>query len=262
MYYRKGIIALLVILAASCSVIRKTADEAESEPQTVREVEPVTLTGFKATGNEPFWAIEIEFGNVLKFTSLTEEFPEFNFPVTEPERVDGLSFVRYSARSYNAETVVEITREDCIDTMKGNRFPYRVEVSLKRHRDDDFTVFRGCGQYLGTYRLNDIWVLEKIDGEPVDIPESRKKPNMEVDLAGRTISGYGGCNRYQGRAELVNNVLVTGNIMSTKMACIDTQEIEDRFLKTISSQTLEFVIDEEGMRMTDGETELFFSRAE
>ena len=85
---------------------------------------------------------------------------------------------------------------------------------------------------------------------------------MKVDLAGRTVFGYGGCNRYHGRAELVNNVLVTGNILSTKMACIDTQEIETIFLKTISSQTLEFEIDDEGMRMTDGKTELFFSRAE
>ncbi|TVR75703.1 MAG: META domain-containing protein [Marinilabiliales bacterium] len=262
MDYKKGIIVLLVILTAGCSVLRKTADEADSEPQTVGEVEPVTLTGFKATGNEPFWALEIEFDNLLKFTSLTEEFPEFTFPATGPERVDGLSFVRYSARTYNANTVVEISREECIDTMKGNRFPYRVSLSLKRTRDDDFTVFRGCGQYLGRYRLNDIWVLEKIDGEAVDIPESRQKPTMEVDLAGMTISGYGGCNRYHGKAGLVNNTLVTGNIMSTKMACLDTQEVENRFLKTISSQTLEFEIDEEGLRMTDGETELFFTRAE
>ncbi|MFO7924055.1 MAG: META domain-containing protein [Bacteroidales bacterium] len=262
MVIKKFIIALLVIISAGCSGIRRTADEKVSEPQTAQEVEPVTLTGFRATGNEPFWALEIEFGNVLNFTSLTEEFPEFIFPATDPERVDGLSLVKYYARTYNAQTVVEISREECTDTMKGNRFPYRVEVSLKRTRDDDFTVFRGCGQYLGTYRLNDIWVLEKIDGVAIDIPESKRRPTMEVDLAGRTISGYGGCNRYNGRAELVNNLLVTGNILSTKMACLDTQEIEDRFLKTISSQTLEFAIDDKGMQMTGGETELFFIRAE
>ena len=262
MKYRKGIIALLVILTAGCSAARRAADDGAGESGMGGEVEPVTITGFKATGNEPFWAIEIEFGNVFRFTSLTEDYPEFTFPATEPEKVDGLAFVRYTARTYNAETVVEISREECIDTMKGNRFPYRVDVSLKMTRDDDFTVFRGCGQYLGTYRLNDIWVLEKIDGKPVDIPESRNKPDMTIDLAGMTIYGYGGCNRYHGRAELVNNTLVTGNIMSTKMACIDTQEIENRFLKTISSQTLEFGIDETGLTMTDGETELFFSRAE
>ncbi len=262
MEYRKGIIALLVILTTGCSSTRRVADEGAVEPPAAQEVEPVTLTGFKATGNEPFWAIEIEFGNVLKFTSLTEDYPEFTFPVTEPERVDGLSVVKYSARTYNAETVMEISREECTDTMKGTRFPYRVDVSLKRTRDEDYTIFRGCGQYLGTYRLNDIWVLEKIDGKPVEIPESRKMPNMEVDLAGRTISGYGGCNRYHGRAELVNNLLVTGSLMSTKMACIDTQDIENKFFSALSGKTLKFSIDEDVLTVTDGETELVFKRLE
>ncbi len=256
MITRKALIAMLAIVSAGCSVLRKTAEE------PVYEVEPITITGFKATGNEPFWALEIEFDNVLRFTSLTEEFPELTFHMPHAERNEDLSVVKYTTRTYNAETKVVILREECTDTMKGTRFPYTVTVSLRRSHNDDFTVFRGCGQYLGTYRLNDIWVLEKIDGEPVDIPQSRQKPTMKIDLAGRTVLGYGGCNRYHGRAELVNNVLVTGNILSTKMACIDTQEIENRFLKTISSQTLEFEIDDEGMRMTDGETELFFSRAE
>jgi heat shock protein HslJ len=256
MVNRKILIALLVIVSAGCSGIRKTAEE------PAHEVEPVTVIGFKATGNEPFWSLEIEFDNVLRFTSLTEEFPGFTFHIPHPESNEDVSVVKYSTRTYNAETEVVISREECMDTMKGDLFPYTVTVSLRKNHNEDFTVFRGCGQYLGTYRLNDIWVLEKIDGHPVDIPQSRQKPTMKVDLAGRTVFGYGGCNRYHGRAELVNNVLVTGNILSTKMACIDTQEIETIFLKTISSRTLEFEIDDEGMRMTDGKTELFFSRAE
>ena len=247
---------MLVIVSAGCSVLRKTAEEPDNE------VEQITITGFKATGNEQFWAMEIEFDNLLRFTSLTEEFPEIEFQMPQPEKSDDPSVIKYSTRTYNAQAEVIILREECTDNMKGTRFPYTVTFSLRRSPDDVFTVFRGCGQYLGTYRLNDIWVLEKIDGKPVEIPQSRQKPTMKVDLAGRTVSGYGGCNRYHGRAELVNNVLVTGNILSTRMACIDTQEIENRFLKTISSQSLEFEIDDKGLHMTDGETELFFSRAE
>ena len=253
---------MLVIITAGCSGARRAADEGAGDPPAVQDVEPLTLTGFRATGNEPFWALEIEFDNVLRFTSLTEEFPEFTFRTPDPERIDGLSAVKYSTRTYDAETKVEISREECTDTMKGTRFPYRVNVSLKRIRDNDFTVFRGCGQYLGTYRLNDIWVLEKIDGEAVDIPESRRKPTMEVDLAGKTVFGFGGCNRYHGRAELVGDKLVTGNIISTKMYCLDTQEVENQFLRTITGKSLDFSIEEETLHLDDGDTVLTFRRAD
>ncbi len=255
------IIVLLVVITAGCSGIRKTADERTGEPQTIQEVEPVTPAGFKATGNEPFWALEIEFDNILKFTSLTEKYSEFTFPETGAERPNDLSLVKYRAKTYNAETEILIEREKCQDTMKDTIFPYSVTVSIRRSNDDTFKDFKGCGRYLGPYRLNDIWTLQEIDGKPLDIPGTREKPFLEIDLVNKVIYGYGGCNKFHGRAELVNNILVTGSILSTKMACLDTQHIEDRFLRVISAKSLRFEINGNVMHMTDGETELHFRRA-
>ena len=262
MKYRKVLIALLVIISAGCSGARKAADERVGEPQTVHEVEPLTLTGFKATGNEPFWGLEIEFQNVLKFTSLTEEYTELTFHMPDPDRPGDLSLITYSAKTYNAEMEVVISREECRDTMKDTLFPYAVTVSVRPDHTGDYTVFRGCGRYLGNYRLNDIWTLEKINGEPIDIPDSSQYPTLEIDLANKVIFGYGGCNRFHGRGELVSNNLVTGNLLSTKMACPDTQDIEDRFLKTLTGKRLNFTISDDTMVMTDGKTELFFKRAD
>ncbi len=244
-----------MIIAMGCGGIRDIAEE------PAKEIEPLTVTGFRATGHEPFWELEIEFDNLLKFSSLTDRYPELTFHMPDPDMPGNLSLVKYSAKTYNAEAEVAISREECKDTMKGDLFPYTVTISVRRNHFDQYTVFRGCGRYLGTYRLNDIWILKKIDSDPIDIPDSRKYPRLEVDLSGKTITGYGGCNKFHGRAELVNNNLVTGNIISTRMACIDTQEIENRFLETLSGKTLEFSIIEDTMKMTDGETELIFRRA-
>lgn len=229
------------------------------KPVTVAK--PVTPAGFRATGNEPFWGLEIYFGNMIRFTSLTEEYPELSFSMPDPEREGDLSVVNYRLKSDTDEAIVTISREECTDTMKGDLVPYRVSVSISRGQTEDRTVFMGCGQYLDSYRLNDIWILEKIDGSPVEIPGSRQHPRLEVDLAGRTIYGFGGCNRFQGRGELVNNTLVTGNIISTKMYCEDTQETENRFMRTLTGKTLEFTFTDDGLVLTDGETKLTFSRA-
>ena len=234
----------------------------KEKPVFVKEVEPIMKTGFRATGNEPFWGLEIEFQNVLKFTSLTEEYPELTLHMPDPGRPGDLSLITYSAKTYNAEMEVAISREECRDTMKDTIFPYAVTVSVRPDHTGDYTVFRGCGRYLGNYRLNDIWTLEKINGEPIDIPDSRQYPTLEIDLAKEVIFGYGGCNRFHGRAEMMNNTLLTGSILSTKMLCIDTQAVENKFLGTLSGKKLEFKVTDDKLVLTDGEMELLFKRAD
>ncbi len=248
------ILAVLIILATGCAGIRSIADD------EAKKGEATSPAGFKATGNEPFWSLEIEFGNILKFTSLTEEYPGLIFPFSGPKRPGDLSLLIYHCEKQNAEMEVAIRREECMDTMKGSLFPYTVTASLRSNVNDEYTVFRGCGKYQDNYRLNDIWILKKINGEPIDIPDSQKYPRLEVDLANEVIFGYGGCNRFHGRGELLSSNLVTGNILSTRMACPGTMEIETKLLETLSDQTLEFSISDDVMKMTDGKTELFFKR--
>lgn len=219
-----------------------------------------TKTGFRATGNEPFWSVEIEFDNLIKFSTLSAEGFEFKAHYEDPEKAGDLSWVKYSAKPNNGEFQVTITREECMDTMSGKIMPYSVFVAARRSHRESFRRFEGCGQYLGSNRLNDIWILEKINDKPVEMPDSKKHPTLQVDLAGKTIFGYGGCNQFHGKAELVNNRLVTGPVAATKMACINTQDTEERYLETISGKTLDFTIANSTLILGDGITKLTFSR--
>ena len=232
---------------------------AKTRPPVSHDTVPAERAAFRATGNEPFWSIEIELHNVIKFTSLTEKYPELLLPAQDPKRAGDLSHITYTAKTYNAEMEVSISREKCTDTMKGNTFPYSVEVSIRKNQTADPDVFRGCGRYLGNYRLNNIWTLVEINGVPVIMPAAWPLPTLEVDLGNKVIFGYGGCNRFHGKADLVNNTLVTGSLVSTKMACPSTQDIETRFLRALSGKRLTFSIDEEGMLLiTDGTSEMLF----
>lgn len=225
-----------------------------------RVFEEITGTGFRATGNEPFWGLQIEFYNKIEFNALSVEGFEFTTTLPDPERPGDMSLVKYSAEAGNGEFQVTINREECMDTMSGELFPFKVIVAARRDHRESFRRFEGCGEYLGPYRLNDIWKLEEINDIPVSIPQGREHPVLHIDLSGKKIYGYGGCNRFSGSVELVNNRVVTGAISSTKKACLDTQEIEDRFFSTISGKTLDFEIDNSILILGDGMTKLTFSR--
>jgi heat shock protein HslJ/uncharacterized membrane protein len=224
--------------------------------------EEITVTGFKATGNEPFWHAEIEFGNIIKFNTLASEGFEFTAHYPDPETAGDMKTINYAAKTHNGDFRVTINREECIDNMSGEVFPYSVTVAARRSHRESYRRFQGCGQYMGSYRLNDIWVLEKINDEPISFLESKEHPTLHIDLAGNTIMGYGGCNQFNGRAELVNNRLVTGQVVATRKACPEIQEVENRFLETISGRPLDFSIQNSTLILGDGITKLTFSRAD
>jgi uncharacterized membrane protein len=46
------------------------------------------------------------------------------------------------------EILITVTREECMDIMSGEKFPFKVSVSIKRGVDKDFRLYSGCGRFL------------------------------------------------------------------------------------------------------------------
>jgi copper homeostasis protein (lipoprotein) len=110
--------------------------------------------------------------------------------------------------------------------------------------------------------LEGTWILESINGNPVKVPPGRQHPRLIFDTGARAVSGYGGCNQFHGNVTLSGNKLTTGSITATKMACLDTQDIENRFLGTLSGKTLEIKLDGASLALGDRENELKFVRGQ
>ena len=80
---------------------------------------------FKATGNEPFWSLEIDFDQQMRFRDLNglelaTPVPEASYP---QENV-----TTWNATTEQGELSVTVTRERCQDTMSDDTFDYRVQV--------------------------------------------------------------------------------------------------------------------------------------
>ncbi|KLV04574.1 MULTISPECIES: META domain-containing protein [Photobacterium] len=86
-------------------------------------------------------------------------------------------------------------------------------------------------------KLQQSWVLTKVDGKAITITEPRTVPGMSID-ANLKVSGFSGCNRFFGQAEVKegNKFRLTG-MGSTKMACIqeDQAKVESVMTKSLQS---------------------------
>lgn len=281
------ILLSFILFSAGCAGTGSLSDEGQEDE--------VPVADFRATGNEPSWSLEIEYGEGINFTSLTEDYKSLSAAIPEPEslmaitgdsrdsvifenpsvRREGRSNInsrnaalengkihvtRYTSEISDGTMEINILREGCTDDMSGDKFPFSVIVNITDSIKHETGSFKGCGNYTGSWRLNDIWQLDMINGKKISIPGNWQLPSLEIDIEGKTISGYGGCNQFHGRAELVNDRLVTGNIRSTKMACPDVQEIENLFLRTISGKVLSFASSGSTLVISDLQNELKFTR--
>lgn len=110
---------------------------------------PVPSGEFKATGNEPFWGLKVDFNRRVYLKSLDEAAFELTIALREPLqplRTDG------NRRSYRVEDeagIIEfiLIEEDCADSMSGQVSPYRVQIRARAAGQEDWTKYEGCGEF-------------------------------------------------------------------------------------------------------------------
>jgi heat shock protein HslJ len=87
----------------------------------------------------------------------------------------------------------------------------------------------------GKLSLYDIWVLESIKGNRLNLKGTEKRPQLEINLKKMRISGNDGCNNFTGGITNVDSQELTfGPIAATRKACID-MDIPDRFHQNINN---------------------------
>lgn len=97
-------------------------------------------------------------------------------------------------------------------------------------------TMQGCASFrnvaLTQKNLEGNWVLKTLNGKEASTLFSRNIPTLQFDFTEKTIHGTGGCNNYSGRFILINNLLDSPEIVSTKMFCLGANA-EDEFLKAL-----------------------------
>ncbi len=72
-------------------------------------------------------------------------------------------------------------------------------------------------------RLHDIWIVKKINGEPVE--KTRKTPILEINLTTMKIHGNDGCNEFSGNIKSISDTkMQLQKIRETEIGCPNMQE--------------------------------------
>jgi heat shock protein HslJ len=217
---------------------------------------------FRGMGNEPSWALTIDFDRQLYFRNIGTTPFELKMPVPLARGMADVAGVNYAVRTREGTLSVTILTEPCQDNMSGEQFAHRVEVKAKTKAMDELVEFSGCGRYEGLYRLNNLWSLQRLDGKPIEVLAGRKRPNVEFKTGAGELFGYGGCNGIRATLRVENDQLVIGPIASTKVACPQL-DLETEFTGLLSQGPLRYAFEgEELLLTTPGGRTLQFSLVE
>ncbi|KIA89377.1 META domain-containing protein [Kaistella jeonii] len=228
---------IVMVSSISCSVITKSpAENVGISESNSSETSANTSQNiyFKGSGNEPFWNVEISEGQI-KLKTITES-------IVAPS-VEAIIAADHNVKLYRTQTAnndiinIQIVQNKCTNAMSGEVSSYSVSVEYQKYGDSKMSKLEGCGNYITDYRLNDIWVLETLDGNKVELKNFQNKlPSMEINSATNSFSGFSGCNRMNGQLFFEKGLLRFTDITTTKMMC-DPNNQENAFLKAMKSTT-------------------------
>lgn len=249
-------ILALILLSVGCNSSKQTTSETNSTKKTATK----THTELIAMSNEPSWVVIVDFNSGIKFSSLDDN--QFDIETEKPEarKPQDVSATNYKGNFENGYVQVMVFNEPCTDDMSGETYDSRVRVSVTNTETDRTVNYTGCGNHQGDYRLNDIWVLTKIDDEELKM-EGAIRPTLEFNISEKTLHGFGGCNQINGTFSFKKKQVVIGQLMNTLMAC-SNQGIEDEFLKHLNGETLDFEIGDNQLKLYNDKGSLLFKKGD
>ena len=184
---------------------------------------------FRASGNEPFWSLTMERGNVA-LTRLDQVV------VSAPDYIAGEQPGEYVSSS-QPPLRVQIRDGVCRDDMTGMPYPQKVAVEL-----DDGTRLEGCGGEPMRFLQGGEWVVEDInEGGIID----RSRVSLTFWPEGR-VTGMASCNALTGQYELTGEGLHMEQIATTRKACAPSLMQQEQRVLSVLNQLQRFDVDDTG----------------
>jgi heat shock protein HslJ len=198
----------LSLILLSCSGGREGVDEA--------------AIGFHATGNDPFWRVDIDFE-----TGGVRVIAEGKDPYDLSSIIGSIAFetdlrrLIYILPLGEALVEINIDRKECKEGESREDQAYSVNLRFLDPRTrEEKSSYDGCGRYNGLGELTRRWRLVELDGEEInEIREGERMPNVWFNLAEGTVSGDGSCNYFNGPATIVGDSIRVGQLAGSKAVC-------------------------------------------
>ena len=98
-------------------------------------------------------------------------------------------------------------------------------------------------------RLHNIWVVTQFNGKELEKEKYKNGlPRFEINTTKSRVLGNDGCNDFNGDIRIENGAISFGNLVSTKKACPNMNDIKD-LLKNISGKTFEYKFSDNNVQL-------------
>jgi putative lipoprotein len=99
------------------------------------------------------------------------------------------------------------------------------------------------------------WKLVELDGQAAALGAGERELHMVLTSEGGRVRGFSGCNRFTGSYRHSDRHLRFTQLASTRMACVETMEQEQRFLDALG-RTSRFTIQGDALALYSGDERL------
>jgi putative lipoprotein len=99
------------------------------------------------------------------------------------------------------------------------------------------------------------WKLTEIEGQAATLGAGQREPHMVLTSEGARVGGFSGCNRFTGQYERNESQLGFRPLASTRMACLEGMDQEQRFLQLLATTT-RFTIHGDSLALYSGDERL------
>jgi heat shock protein HslJ len=241
----KGAFARFLATAAAIAVFAGCSKKAEdAAPEPAAEPAPApAIAPLSATGNEPFWRVDLSESAVVLTTPDGEV--RAGTPVLDATFDDGA--ILYVAKGENVEIAVKVIERLCTDSMTGMPRPQSVQVFAGGQE------LRGCGGEPAALLQGAEWTVDEFDGK-TPVQDSKITLNFGAD---GSLSGSTSCNRLVTTYTLTGEGLAIAQGAGTMMACDAPIMEQEQAVLALLAAVNGFGIADDGallLKIADGRT--------
>lgn len=243
-------IAFIVFMSA-CNNSKKNSEESTVDLFSFHPSD--FQSDFIAYGEDSTWKVSLMYDDLILFTHKEKNI---QIRIENPKHMlaagaDALTIVGENEKN-KIELFVDPT--PCDDD---NGYHMRIDV-----KENDSNLFQGksCGKYTGNKKLYNLWTLMELNGEQIDRSSFAKQPPfMEINLKDATVTGFGGCNNFNGNIKFGYDKVTLGPLVATRIYCGDDSKIESELLEVLNKGFLVYNVDENKLILeTRGASAVFY----
>ena len=233
--FQYAVYFLLCLFMMSCIVPKNmkantiaSKEIKDTSEETVLQTKLQDGVDFYACGQDSAWELSLDFEK--DFTFKRADGFKFSTPAVEGIKAQDANVVRYRAVVESGEMIIQLYKQECVNSTTGKKSPYKVTVEIKRGIDKDYNTVEGCGRYVFDERIHDIWVLQQMNNKAVT---GSDLPYIEFNTTEGRVMGKTGCNNFSGMADFKGNKLTLGRLAVSRKFCQNAL-YESDFLKALT----------------------------